>query len=105
MASSPSCSPRMATRPTSDPPRERPAQSAFILPPLPSHNACAGRCRHYVHAGEEASFFTVIKRARQRQEVAVGYCDSEGQIHLNPGDKASGRRWSAADKIVVLADE
>ena len=61
--------------------------------------------RHYVHAGEEASFFTVIKRARQRQEVAVGYCDSEGQIHLNPGDKASGRRWSEADKIVVLADE
>ena len=85
--------------------------SALRSPPsscrrcLFSQCLCGDGARHYVHAGEEASFFTVIKRARQRQEVAVGYCDSEGQIHLNPGDKASGRRWSEADKIVVLADE
>jgi len=67
----------------------------------------------YAEIGETLSFWEISYRARQRCEIAIGYqrredVDSgapDNGIVLNPPDKNHKLVWSAADKIVVIAQD
>jgi len=62
-----------------------------------------------VERKEPLSFWDVCLRARQRREVAVGYCPHSmkfedcGEVMLNPPDKDKPIVWSAGDIVVVIA--
>ena len=60
----------------------------------------------YLHAEEELSFYDVIRRARQKAEIVIGYQQrGSGRVVLNPADKATrslGR--STVEAFVVLAE-
>eukprot|EP00246_Nothoceros_aenigmaticus_P008992 TRINITY_DN2426_c0_g1_i2.p1 TRINITY_DN2426_c0_g1~~TRINITY_DN2426_c0_g1_i2.p1 ORF type:complete len:159 (-),score=36.27 TRINITY_DN2426_c0_g1_i2:472-948(-) len=60
----------------------------------------------YLYDQEELSFYDVMIRARQRQEIVIGYrkASSEKAI-INPSDKATRVKWSVSDVFVVLAEE
>ena len=61
----------------------------------------------YMHEGEEATFFDVMARAREREnpEIIVGYQLAGEDVVLNPENKSEPRRWTAADYLVVLAED
>jgi hypothetical protein len=64
----------------------------------------------YVSLGPDVDFYTIVESARRRGEVAIGYRlldladdpDRNYGVTLNP-DKAATLRFSADDRIVVLA--
>lgn len=60
----------------------------------------------YLYDEEVLSFFEVMIRARQRQEIVIGYrrASSEKAI-INPPDKATPVKWSVCDVFIVLAEE
>merc|ERR1712037_175656 len=58
----------------------------------------------YVSEGEKASFFDLMKRARQRHELIIGYRDA-GLVRsqINPPNKEIRRYWKSGDMLVVLS--
>eukprot|EP01048_Picozoa_sp_COSAG05_P010248 COSAG05_NODE_890_length_6734_cov_2.541824_3_plen_97_part_00 len=66
----------------------------------------------FVHPGENATFFTVMARARAMNETAIGFIDGSraghegGGVVLNPDRKSEARVWNMEkDKIIVLAED
>ncbi|MFJ8584673.1 NAD-binding lipoprotein [Streptomyces sp. NPDC093595] len=66
---------------------------------------------HYVRPGCEATFATVVESARRRGECAIGFRSPPGPgataagdpgVRINPC-KATPRRWSGHDEIIVIA--
>lgn len=58
----------------------------------------------YLYDQEELSFFEVMIRARQRQEIVIGYRRaSQERAIINPPDKAAVQKWSIEDVFVVLS--
>ena len=57
------------------------------------------------------SFWDVALKARQRQEVAVGYkpvdmdYQTAEELIVNPPNKAIPRKWSKGDKIITFSLE
>ena len=57
------------------------------------------------------SFWDVALKARQRQEVAVGYkpvdmdYQAAEELIVNPPNKAIPRKWSKGDKIITFSLE
>lgn len=57
------------------------------------------------------SFWDVALKARQRQEVAVGYkpvdmdYQTAEELIVNPPNKAVPRKWSKGDKIITFSLE
>lgn len=60
----------------------------------------------YVYNNEPLSFFEVMVRARQRQEIVIGYrLANEEKALINPPAKEVPRRWTHQDTFVVFALE
>ncbi|MCO5575791.1 hypothetical protein L7F22_029596 [Adiantum nelumboides] len=60
----------------------------------------------YLHDQEVLSFFEIMVRARQREEIVIGYRQaSADQAVINPPDKNAPQQWTLQDVFVVLAFE
>ncbi|KAL3690885.1 hypothetical protein R1sor_004536 [Riccia sorocarpa] len=60
----------------------------------------------YVYDQEELSFYEIMVRARQRQEIIIGYrLASEERAIINPPHKFASHKWSLEDVFVVMARE
>ncbi|WP_375387620.1 hypothetical protein [uncultured Amnibacterium sp.] len=65
----------------------------------------------YIRPGEDADFYSVLEAARRKGETAIGYrlaaLEGDGSrrygVRLNP-PKQESLRFSAADRIIVLAE-
>ena len=64
--------------------------------------------KDYIKLNEEVNFYTLSKVANEKSEIAIGYrIKNEGKlshhgIYINP-DKASLRKFSIGDQLIVLA--
>ncbi|XP_010527695.1 PREDICTED: probable ion channel POLLUX isoform X2 [Tarenaya hassleriana] len=65
---------------------------------------CVKPAEFYLFDQEELSFFDIMIRARQRQEIVIGY-RLAGMEHaiINPPKKSEPRKWSLDDVFVVIA--
>jgi hypothetical protein len=65
--------------------------------------------KDYIKLNEEVNFYTLSKVANEKSEIAIGYrIKNEGKlshhgIYINP-DKASLRKFSTGDQLIVLAE-
>ncbi|MCO5578117.1 hypothetical protein L7F22_031955 [Adiantum nelumboides] len=60
----------------------------------------------YLNDQEVLSFFEIMVRARQREEIVIGYRKaSADQAVINPPDKNAPQQWTLQDVFVVLAFE
>eukprot|EP01018_Ginkgo_biloba_P015581 Gb_17779 [translate_table: standard] len=60
----------------------------------------------YLHDQEELNFYEIMVRARQRNEIVIGYrLASAERAVINPPNKGVNRKWSLGDAFVVLAQE
>ncbi|KAG6550567.1 hypothetical protein Mapa_007936 [Marchantia paleacea] len=60
----------------------------------------------YLYDQEELSFYDIMARARQRQEIVIGYrLASQDRAIINPPNKLTVQKWSLEDVFIVLAQE
>jgi len=61
----------------------------------------------YLHPGERLTYYELLRRARLRRQIVMGYLDREGTPVLNPEGKGEPRLWEelAAKGLVVLAED
>ncbi|KAL2623237.1 hypothetical protein R1flu_003442 [Riccia fluitans] len=60
----------------------------------------------YLYDQEALSFYEIMVRARQRQEIVIGYrLASEDKAIINPPNKFATHKWSLEDIFVVMARE
>ncbi|KAL6010713.1 putative ion channel sym8 [Asimina triloba] len=65
---------------------------------------CIRPAEFYLYDQEELSFFEIMVRARQRQEIVIGYrLTNADRAVINPGDKMQPRKWSLDDVFVVIS--
>ncbi|MCO5549909.1 hypothetical protein L7F22_003384 [Adiantum nelumboides] len=58
---------------------------------------------YYLYDKEQLSFFQIMLRARQRNEIVVGYRrSSQDRAIINPPNKAKPQKWSTADVFIIL---
>ncbi|XP_062083851.1 ion channel DMI1 [Humulus lupulus] len=67
---------------------------------------CIKPAEFYLFDQEEACFYEIMIRARQRYEIVIGYrlANTECAI-INPPEKSKPRKWSHDDVFVVIASE
>ncbi|MQL87982.1 hypothetical protein Taro_020529 [Colocasia esculenta] len=67
---------------------------------------CIRPAEFYLYDQEELSFYDIMARGRQRQEVVIGYrlAHAERAI-INPQCKQQPRKWSLADVFVVISHD
>lgn len=65
---------------------------------------CIKPAEFYLFDQEEISFFDIMIRGRQRQEIVIGYrlAYTERAI-INPSQKSEPRKWSLDDVFVVIS--
>lgn len=65
---------------------------------------CIKPAEFYLYDQEELSFYEVMIRGRQRQEIVIGYrlFETEHAV-INPPRKEQRRKWSLGDVFVVIA--
>ncbi|OMO75200.1 CASTOR/POLLUX/SYM8 ion channel [Corchorus capsularis] len=65
---------------------------------------CIKPAEFYLFDQEELSFYDVVIRGRERQEIVIGYrlANSERAI-INPPKKSEPRKWSLDDVFVVIS--
>jgi len=60
----------------------------------------------YINPGEQASFFDMMARARQRKEIMIGYKNHRDEAGIiNPPNKNELITWTAAHSFIVLSFE
>ncbi|VVB15507.1 unnamed protein product [Arabis nemorensis] len=65
---------------------------------------CIRPAEFYIYDQEEVCFYKIMRRARQRQEIIIGYrLAGMDQAVINPSDKSKLRKWSLDDVFVVIA--
>ncbi|KAG7537319.1 CASTOR/POLLUX/SYM8 ion channels protein [Arabidopsis suecica] len=65
---------------------------------------CIRPAEFYIYDQEEVCFYDIMRRARQRQEVIIGYrLAGMEQAVINPTDKSKLTKWSLDDVFVVIA--
>ncbi|RID74499.1 hypothetical protein BRARA_B01595 [Brassica rapa] len=65
---------------------------------------CIRPAEFYIYDQEEVCFYDIMRRARQRQEIIIGYrLAGMDQAVINPSDKSKLRKWSLDDVYVVIA--
>lgn len=58
----------------------------------------------YLYDQEEVCFFEIMARARQRQEIVIGYrLAADERAVINPTNKSEPRKWSLDDVFVIIA--
>ena len=65
---------------------------------------CIKPAEFYLFDQEELCFYEIMIRARQRQEIVIGYrlANTERAV-INPSEKLEPRKWSHDDVFVVIA--
>jgi len=65
---------------------------------------CIRSAEFYLYEQEELSFFDIMVRARERDEVVIGYrLANTDQAIINPEHKSDIRKWSLDDVFVVIS--
>uniref|UniRef100_A0A0E0CAW0 RCK N-terminal domain-containing protein n=1 Tax=Oryza meridionalis TaxID=40149 RepID=A0A0E0CAW0_9ORYZ len=65
---------------------------------------CIRSAEFYLYEQEELSFFDIMVRARERDEVVIGYrLANDDQAIINPEQKSEIRKWSLDDVFVVIS--
>ncbi|OWM79336.1 hypothetical protein CDL15_Pgr003509 [Punica granatum] len=67
---------------------------------------CIKPAEFYLFDQEELSFYDIMIRGRQRQEIVIGYrlANTERAI-INPSKKSEPRKWSLDDVFVVISSD
>ncbi|GFQ01634.1 probable ion channel sym8 [Phtheirospermum japonicum] len=64
---------------------------------------CIKPAEFYLYDQEELSFFEIMIRGRQRQEIVIGYRLAKAErAVINPANKSTPRKWSTDDVFVVI---
>ncbi|XP_062207595.1 probable ion channel POLLUX isoform X2 [Phragmites australis] len=67
---------------------------------------CIRSAEFYLYEQEELSFFDIMVRARERDEIVIGYrLANTDQAIINPEHKSVIRKWSLDDVFVVISKE
>ncbi|XP_024020332.1 ion channel DMI1 [Morus notabilis] len=67
---------------------------------------CIKPAEFYLFDQEELSFYDIMIRARQRQEIVIGYrLANTERATINPLEKSEPRKWSHDDVFVVIASD
>ncbi|KAG2593251.1 hypothetical protein PVAP13_5NG110329 [Panicum virgatum] len=65
---------------------------------------CIRSAEFYLYEQEELSFFDIMVRAREREEIVKGYrLANTDQAIINPEHKSEIRKWSLDDVFVVIS--
>ncbi|RCV28310.1 hypothetical protein SETIT_5G395500v2 [Setaria italica] len=65
---------------------------------------CIRPAEFYLYEQEELSFFDIMVRAREREEIVIGYrLANTEQAIINPERKSEIRKWSVDDVFVVIS--
>ncbi|KAK3162593.1 hypothetical protein QOZ80_1BG0091330 [Eleusine coracana subsp. coracana] len=65
---------------------------------------CIRSAEFYLYEQEELSFFDIMVRAREREEIVIGYrLANTDQAIINPEHKIEIRKWSLDDVFVVIS--
>ncbi|KAL6614099.1 hypothetical protein ACP70R_036369 [Stipagrostis hirtigluma subsp. patula] len=65
---------------------------------------CIRSAEFYLYEQEELSFFDIMVRARDRDEIVIGYrLANTDQAIINPEHKSEIRKWSLDDVFVVIS--
>ncbi|KAL6840246.1 hypothetical protein ACP4OV_030056 [Aristida adscensionis] len=65
---------------------------------------CIRSAEFYLYEQEELSFFDIMVRARERDEIVIGYrLANTDQAIINPEHKSEIRKWSLDDVFVVIS--
>lgn len=65
---------------------------------------CIRSAEFYLYEQEEMSFFDIMVRAREREEIVIGYrLANTDQAIINPEHKSEIRKWSLDDVFVVIS--
>ncbi|KAL0877242.1 hypothetical protein Bca101_026947 [Brassica carinata] len=65
---------------------------------------CIRPAEFYIYDQEEVCFYDIMRRARQRREIIIGYrLAGMDQAVINPSDKSKLTKWSLDDVYVVIA--
>ncbi|XP_062207594.1 probable ion channel POLLUX isoform X1 [Phragmites australis] len=65
---------------------------------------CIRSAEFYLYEQEELSFFDIMVRARERDEIVIGYrLANTDQAIINPEHKSVIRKWSLDDVFVVIS--
>lgn len=65
---------------------------------------CIRSAEFYLYEQEELSFFDIMVRARERDEIVIGYrLANTDQAIINPEYKSQIRKWSLDDVFVVIS--
>ena len=65
---------------------------------------CIKPAEFYLFDQEELTFYEIVIRGRQRNEIVIGFrlANAERAI-INPPEKLQPRKWSLADVFVVIS--
>ncbi|CAN6171444.1 unnamed protein product [Urochloa humidicola] len=64
---------------------------------------CIRSSEFYLYDQEELSFFDIMVRAREKEEIVIGYrLANSDQAIINPEHKSEIRKWSLDDVFVVI---
>jgi ion channel POLLUX/CASTOR len=76
----------------------------LILCMLQGNEMCIRSAEFYLYEQEELSFFDIMVRARERDEIVIGYrLANTDQAIINPEYKSQIRKWSLDDVFVVIS--
>ncbi|KAJ1286420.1 hypothetical protein BS78_03G350600 [Paspalum vaginatum] len=65
---------------------------------------CIRSAEFYLYEQEELSFFDIMIRAREREEIVIGYrLANTDQAIINPEHKTEIRKWSLDDVFIVIS--
>ncbi|XP_030539211.2 ion channel DMI1 isoform X1 [Rhodamnia argentea] len=65
---------------------------------------CIKPAEFYLFDQEELSFYDIMIRGRQRQEIIIGYrLPNADRAIINPSEKSQPRKWSLDDVFVVIS--
>jgi hypothetical protein len=73
---------------------------------MQGNEMCIKPAEFYLFDREEISFYDIMIRGRQRQEIVIGYrIANTGRAIINPSQKSERRKWSLDDVFVVISSD
>ncbi|CAI9103772.1 OLC1v1002323C3 [Oldenlandia corymbosa var. corymbosa] len=65
---------------------------------------CIKPAEFYLYDQEELSFYDIMRRGRQRQEIVIGFRLATAECAvINPVEKSKPRKWSLDDVFIVIS--
>ena len=73
-------------------------------PVVQGNEMCIRSAEFYLYEQEELSFLDIMVRARERDEIVIGYrLANTDEAIINPEHKSEIKKWSLDDMFVVIA--